>query len=77
MQRFVYHLSHTTYRLIQKYRIICCLFCRTADGKEQFSVVMKDVVVYVDIRSDTENRSKSVRNVIANHGIKVNVRLSK
>lgn len=36
---------------------------------------MKDVIVYVEMRSVADNRTTGVKSVIANHGIKVNDRL--
>lgn len=44
---------------------------------KSFKDVMKDVVVYVEVRSVSDNRTNGVKNVIANHGIKVNDRLLK
>lgn len=37
--------------------------------------VMKDVVVYVEYRSGTENRTMGIKDAIANLGAKVNDRL--
>lgn len=38
---------------------------------------MKDVVVYVEVRSDMDNRTDGVKGVIAKLGAKVNDRLTK
>lgn len=37
-----------------------------------FKEVMKDVIVYVEVRSATANRTMGVRNAIEKFGIKVN-----
>lgn len=39
--------------------------------------VMKDVSVYVEVRSDSNNRTNGIKGVIAKLGAKVNERLTK
>lgn len=48
---------------------------RTIEKPQTMQDVMKDVIVYVEYRSDTENRTIGIKDYIAKLGAKVNDRL--
>lgn len=48
---------------------------RSIEMPRTIEEVMKDVIVYVEVRSGTENRTSGIKSAIANLGAKVNDRL--